>query len=93
MKLGEQWSVDGGKLIQKKTFDPNPTLDEVAQLKQTTPKTGDTWHVGRIPAWLMGEWIKEAGLDWSDTEAVRDLVNRKLLSGDFDALRPHTGSF
>ena len=93
MKLAEQWFSDGGKVIQKKTFDPNPTLEDVKALKQITPQSGDTWHVGRIPSWLMGEWIKEAGLTWDDTEAVQALVKRKLLSGEYDALRPHTGTF
>jgi len=93
MKVAERWIADGDKLIQKKTFDPTATLNEVAQLKNTTAKTGDIWHVGRIPSWLIGEWIKEAGLQWHDTDAVRDLVNRKLQSGEYNALRPHTGTF
>lgn len=93
MKLADRLYDDGDKIIHKRTFDPNPTIAEVRSLKDTTAKTGDMWHVGRIPSWMIGEWAKEAGLQMHDTQAMQDLIKRKLMSGEFNALRPHEGTF
>jgi hypothetical protein len=42
---------------------------------------------------LVNEWIKEAGLTWDDGDAVQDMLNRKLLSGEYSKLRAWEGTF
>ena len=43
--------------------------------------------IGVVDAALLGEWLKEAGVEWHDTDAKAEVVKRKMLSGDFDKLR------
>lgn len=92
MKIGEDFVEDGEKVIHVKTFDPNPALEDVKALRHVERK-GDWWHVGHIPAWMIGEWVKEAGISFNDTEAVREVVRKKLLSGEFNGLRPDERTF
>jgi len=38
-------------------------------------------------------WCDEEGIKWSDIEARRDVMKKKILSGDFDKLRVWKGTF
>ena len=93
MKIRDELIQDGDKIIHARSFDVNPTLRSVQRLRDMGDRKDGNWHVGRIPQEMIGEWIKEAGLAWSDHEAVRDLIHRKLMSGEYDALRPKLGTF
>lgn len=95
MKLAEQFiDGDGDKFHVKKTFDPNPSLQQVRVLKDAgATGTDDNKLVARVPCWMINEWCKEAGVAWSDTEARRDVVYRKLLSGDAAAFRVWEGTY
>ena len=42
---------------------------------------------------LVAQWIKEAGLEWSDKQATQDLIRKKMLSGDFDKFRIWKGTY
>jgi nucleoside permease NupC len=42
---------------------------------------------------LLGMWLKEAGVSWDDTAAVKDVLKRKLMSNEFSALRVWEGSY
>jgi hypothetical protein len=55
--------------------------------------TGESRLVGVIPMHIMQEWFKEAGVSWDDREACKEIVKRKMLSGDFDKLRVWEGSY
>jgi hypothetical protein len=93
MLIKEQFVEDDGKVLHVKTMDFNPALREVKQIQDAGPRTDGNWHVGRIPREMIGIWVKEAGLSFGDTEAVSDLVRKKLLSGEYDMLRPKLGTF
>ena len=94
MQIAERHFDDDGKLIVVETHDPTQTLDQVARMKSAGHVGfSENRHVGRIPNFLLEQWITEAGLSYMDQEAVKDLLRRKLLSGDFDNLRPWTGTF
>ena len=41
----------------------------------------DSWHVASVPAWVVTEWLKEAGVAWDDP-AAKDVLRKKLMSGD-----------
>ena len=47
----------------------------------------------RIPVHLVAEWVKEAGIAWSDNEAKKDLIHKKMLSGEFDDFRVWKGKY
>lgn len=96
MRLGRRVRYDHteGKIVVQTTWDPTPTLNSVDELRHRgIDGFGENKLVGRIPMDLMHEWIKEAGLKWDDREAVQDMMRRKLLSGEFDKLRPWKGTF
>jgi len=95
MKLGEQLiSEDDSKIIVKKTFDPTPSLQQVRTLKDAGAMgTSDNKLVARVPTWLINEWCKEAGVAWHDAEARREVVTKKLLSGDAAAFRVWEGTY
>jgi len=77
-----------------KQYDNNVYLDEVKQIRdQGLGQTGENRLVGRIPVHLVAQWVKEAGLKWSDTEAKKDLIHKKMLSGEFDAFRVWKGTY
>ena len=82
------------KIIVKKTHANAPYVNQVAQMKKMgIDGFGENKLVGRVPMHMLAQWIKEAGLDWSDNEAIRQVIRRKLLSGEFDKLRPWEGTF
>lgn len=85
---------EGSTFHVKKTFDTTPTMESAAALRSAGATTmGDSWHVGRIDARLLSKWVKDAGLKMSDSQAVADLIKKKLLDGDFKNFRVHEGTF
>jgi hypothetical protein len=56
-------------------------------------QTGESRLVGTIPMHIVAEWMKEAGLSWDDNEAKKDVIKRKMLSGDFDKFRVWKGTY
>jgi hypothetical protein len=96
MKIGEKiHHEDGGNtLVVEKIYDNEPYLDEVKAIKEAgLGQTGEKRLVGRIPLHILSQWIKEAGLRWDDHDAVREVIKRKMLSGDFDKLRVWEGTY
>tara|TARA_R110002167_G_scaffold287349_2_gene492213 strand:+ start:104 stop:394 length:291 start_codon:yes stop_codon:yes gene_type:complete len=96
MKINEQVHHDtkNDKIIVESTYDNNPTLERAEQLRKA--KVGITGHnklVGTIPIHIVKMWCTEAGIKWSDTEAKREIIRKKILSGDFDKLRVWKGTF
>ena len=85
---------DDGKLIVHKREDVEPVLDAV-KFAREVPHTpmADSWHVARIPTVLIEQWLIEEGLTLDDREAVRDMIKRKMLSGEFAAFRVKDGTW
>jgi hypothetical protein len=84
------------KIIHKKTHDFTPEMHMARVLRETKgeeQKGSDHKLVGTIPMALISEWIKEAGIEWSDNHAVQEVVKRKILSGEFDKFRVWKGNY
>lgn len=94
-KVSEKFSFDGDNLIIKKTFDASHMLDDAKHARETTKNSfgSDYKHVGNVDMGLLGVWLKEAGVEWTDTEAIKDVLKRKLMSNEFSALRVWEGSY
>lgn len=93
MKLGEEWIDEGDRIVRKNTFDVDSALAAVDLARQApSSPVSDSWHVASVPMWLVNEWLKEAGVQWND-KAARDVIRRKLISGDFNAFRVKQGTF
>ena len=96
MKTNEQVSYDNknDKIIVKSTHENQIYLDRVQDIRKTgRGVTGENRFVGSIPMHVMQEWCKEAGIKWDDVNARKEIVRKKLLSGDFDKLRVWKGTF
>jgi hypothetical protein len=42
---------------------------------------------------MLNIWLKEAGVAWTDTQAVKDVIKRKLMSSEFSSLRVWEGRY
>lgn len=96
MKIAQSFSDNNdGTFTVKKTYDNQDTI----KLAQTYKEHGapevasDSVCVGVIPMNILAEWFKEAGIEWSDTQACSEVVKKKMLSGDFDKLRVWEGRY
>ena len=94
-KLSEKVSFDDDKLIIKKTFDASHMLNDAKHAREVTQNSfgSDYKHVGNVDLALLGVWLKEAGVSWEDTPAVKDVIKRKMMSNEFSALRVWEGSY
>ena len=94
-KLSEKYSFEGDNLIIKKTFDASHMLNDAKHAREVTQNSfgSDYMHVGNVDMGLLGVWLKEAGVSWDDTPAVKDILKRKLMSNEFSALRVWEGSY
>ena len=97
MKIKDElkYGQSSGKIIHAKTHDYNPELHYAKMMREALgdQKGADKKLVGTIPLSLIGEWIKEAGIEWSDNSAVQEVVKRKILSGEFDQFRVWKGKY
>jgi hypothetical protein len=94
-KLSEKVSFEDDKLIIKKTFDASHMLNDAKHAREVTQNSfaSDYKHVGNVDLGLVGVWLKEAGVSWEDTEAMKEVIKRKLMSNEFSALRVWEGSY
>ena len=83
---------DGTATI-KRTHDVQPYLEKAAALRSMDATTmGESWHIASIPSFMIYRWAKEAGVDASDNEAVKEVMMKKLMSGDVSKFRVHQGN-
>lgn len=89
MKVGEKAWMDGDTLIVKNTHDVSGMIKDAEYAREVAPhKFGnDNIHLGQIEMPVLAVWLKEAGVDWSDVEGIRDVIKRKLMSNEFSKLR------
>lgn len=94
MKLAERYFTDDGKIIIQQTHDPNPTLNTVAAMRSAGIEGfGHNKLAARIPGWLIEQWLIEAGVSYQDEAAKREIIKKKILSGDIQKLRLWEGTY
>tara|TARA_B100000900_G_scaffold266446_1_gene227353 strand:- start:480 stop:779 length:300 start_codon:yes stop_codon:yes gene_type:complete len=94
-KIGESYKFEDDTLIIKNTHDANDMLKDVEHARQHSDNSfgSDYKHVGNVDMALLGVWLKEAGVQWTDTQAVKDVLKRKLMSNEFSKLRVWEGTY
>ena len=94
-KIAETFSFEGDNIIIRKTFDATPMLEDAKHAREVTENSfgSDYKHVGNVDMGLLAVWLKEAGVSWEDTGAVKDVLKRKLMSNEFSALRVWEGTY
>ena len=55
--------------------------------------SGEKRLAGFLDGAVLATWLKEAGVAWSDTEAAKEVVKRKMQSGEFSKFRVWEGSY
>lgn len=96
MKIGEKVHIDykNDKIIVEKIHTANPALQRAEQLRsQKIDGLGESKLVGTIPIFLIKQWCDDMGIKWNDIEARKEVVKKKILSGEFDKLRVWKGTY
>ena len=88
------YHTDGEKFTIQRQYDVNPTLNDAKIIRDSgAGVTGENRLVGRIPMFMVTEWMKEAGVALDDNDARKEIIRTKMLSGEFDAFRVWKGTF
>lgn len=89
----ERWINEGDRIVHHRTEDVEPMIDRARMLREAPQMPlSDSWLVGSVPLIVINQWAKEAGLKWDDP-ALKDVIKRKLLSGEFSKFRVREGTF
>lgn len=94
-KIDQNIKFDDDKLIIKQTYDASHMLEDARHARERAPNAfaSDYKHVGNVDMALVNIWLKEAGVQWHDTQAVKDVIKRKLMSNEYQALRVWEGKW
>lgn len=85
---------DGPKFAVERKQDAEPILDDL-QVRRSLGMVGssDMRHIGSVPNILLERWLADAGVRYSDRPAVKEVIKRKLLDGEFAKLRAWEGTY
>lgn len=94
-KVSEQYKFEGDEIVVKQTYDASHMLKDAQHAREVTENSfgSDYKHVGNVDVALVNVWLKEAGVSWTDTNAVNDVLKKKLMSNEFSALRVWEGKW
>lgn len=94
-KVSEQYKFEGDEIVVKQTYDASHMLKDAQHAREVTENSfgSDYKHVGNVDVALVNVWLKEAGVSWTDTNAVNDVLKKKLMSNEFSALRVWQGKW
>jgi len=94
-KIAERFTFEDDRIIIKRTHDASHMLKDAQQARELTENSfGSDYKLAAVVDMaLLNVWLKEAGVAWSDTEAVKEVLNRKLMSNECSALRVWDGAF
>lgn len=94
-KISEKITFDDDKMIIKKTHDASIALKDAAHAREVTQNSfgSDYKHVGNVDMAMVNIWLKEAGVAWTDTQAVKDVIKKKLMSNEYSGLRVWDGKW
>jgi hypothetical protein len=83
-----------GDITVANTYDVSPILEKAKQLRDAgATDFGESKVAGVIPMFVVSEWMKEAGVRMDDNEARKEIIRKKMLSGEFDRFRVWEGTF
>ena len=93
-KISEKISFDHDHMVIKQRHDVSQALKDVRMAKDAgIGMSGENRLAGFLDGAVLASWLKEAGVLWSDTEAAKEVVKRKMMSGEFSKFRVWEGSY
>ena len=91
-KISEKIDFEHDHMVIKKKHDVSQALNDVQKAKDAgIGMSGENRLVGFLDGAVLAQWLKEAGVSWSDTEAAKEVVKRKMMSGEFSKFRVWEG--
>ena len=93
--LNEKVFFQDDKMVVKRTINADNMLQDAEYARQMSPNEIGSDHklVGTVSLPLVHEWLKEAGVSWSDTHAVEEVIKKKMMDGTFAKLRVWEGKY
>lgn len=99
MKQSERLDAEDRFLHVSQKHDVSATLKR-AEMMRHARDAGVNGHIpadwkpiATVPGVLVRAWANEAGVRMDDADAMRDVINKKLMSGEFTKLRVADGKF
>tara|TARA_R100001463_G_scaffold46826_3_gene95545 strand:- start:486 stop:773 length:288 start_codon:yes stop_codon:yes gene_type:complete len=93
-KISEKIDFEHDHMVIKQRHDVSQALNDVQKAKDAgIGMSGENRLVGFLDGAVLAQWLKEAGVSWSDTEAAKEVVKRKMMSGEFSKFRVWEGSY
>jgi len=93
-KISEIIDFEHDHMVIKKKHDVSQSLRDAQAAKDAgIGMSGENRLVGFLDGAVLAQWLKEAGVSWSDTEAAKEVVKRKMMSGEFSKFRVWDGSY
>ena len=93
-KISEKIDFEHDHMVIKQRHDVSQSLRDAQTAKDVgVGMSGENRLVGFLDGAVLGAWLKEAGVAWSDTEAAKEVVKKKMMSGEFSKLRVWDGSY
>ena len=87
-KIAETVSFEHDHMVIKQRHDVSQALKDARAAKDAgIGMSGENRLVGFLDGAVLAAWLKEAGVAWSDTEAAKEVVKRKMMSGEFAKFR------
>ena len=93
-KISEKISFEHDHMVIKQKHDVSQALKDVQMAKDACiGMSGENRLAGFLDGAVLATWLKEAGVSWSDTEAAKEVVKRKMMSGEFSKFRVWEGKY
>lgn len=93
-KISEKISFEHDHMVIKQRHDVSQALKDARMARDAgIGMSGENKLVGLLDPAILGAWLKEAGVSWSDTEAAKEVVKRKMISGEFAKFRVWEGTY
>jgi len=94
VKVSEKISFEHDNMVIKQRHDVSQALKDAQVARDAgVGMSGENRLAGFLDGAVLASWLKEAGVAWSDTEAAKEVVKRKMMSGEFAKFRVWEGSY
>ncbi len=94
-RIDQKITFEGDDMVIRNTYDATAALQDAAYARENSANSfgSDYKHVGNIDPSMVTNWLKQAGVSWSDTQGVEDVIKRNLQNGEFAKLRAWDGKW
>ena len=90
----ENSSDNVDSLVVKNTFSADRALADARLCRDAGKENfGDSKLIATLPMELITVWLKQAGVKWSDSQAVQDVIKSKLLDSSNSQFRVWGGKY